>query len=285
MKTESIKTIGFFYRADNNAAPGWESKIKTWVQKRHPAVKLVARNPDALIVLGGDGTILEAVRAYEKTSAGRRTIIFGLNLGLVGFLASAREPDRFFPALDKLLSGEYAVVERMMLNAAVYRGGKKVFTSNSLNEFSIQSILGMVELAVHIERHPVQLIRGSGVLVATATGSTAYNLSAHGPIVMPDIKCMVVTEIMDHNMPTPSIVVKYTRRIELVVKSFRKRGLFLVKKNKKDVDVVLAGDGENIFPLAERDRVVVTASPRLARFAEVERNYFFKSLEEKFSFR
>ena len=255
-----------------------------WIRDRHPEVKVVARHPHALIVLGGDGTILEAVRAQEKTSASWRTIIFGLNLGLVGFLASAREPDKFFPALDKLFSGHYTVVERMMLNASVYRGGKKVFTSNSLNEFSIQSILGMVEISVLVDRHPMQFIRGSGVLVATATGSTAYNLSAHGPIVMPDIKCFIVTEIMDHNLPTPSIVVKSTQKVELLVTNFRTRGLFLIKKTKKDVDVVFAGDGENIFPLNARDRVVVSASPQLARFAEVEKNYFFKSLEQKFAF-
>ena len=281
MKTSSIKTVGFFYRADNKSAKQWESKIQLWIREQYPAVKVVARRPEALIVLGGDGTILEAVRSHEK----HNTIIFGLNLGLVGFLASAREPDAFFPALEKLLSGQYTIVERMMLNAVVYRGGKKVFASNSLNEFSIQSILGMVEIGVSVERHTMQLIRGSGVLVATATGSTAFNLSAHGPIVMPDIKCLIVTEIMDHNLPTPSMVIKRTRKVELRVNGFRKRGLFLIKKNKKDVDVVLLGDGENIFPLGERDRVMVTASPRLMRFAEIEKSYFFKSLEEKFSFR
>ncbi len=143
----------------------------------------------------------------------------------------------------------------------------------------------MVEIEVSIDDHVVQYIRGSGVLVATATGSTAYNLSAHGPIVMPDIKCMVLTELMDHNIPTPSMVIKRDREVELKITDFRKRKIFKMAKTNEDADVVVTADGEKVCPLEVGDIIKVRRAPGLVKFAEFERGYFFKSLHEKFAFR
>lgn len=276
-----IKTLGFFHRPENGEAATWVKKISRWILKHYPEVKIAEKKPDCLLVLGGDGSFLEAARGYQK----QNPIILGLNLGRVGFLASIREPKKFLKGLNQFLMGGFNVSERIMLEATVLRKGKIVWRSYSLNDVVAHNLLGVSEIEVSIEHHPIQYIRGTGVMVATATGSTAYNLSAHGPIVMPSIKCLIVNELLDHNIPTPSIVVDSAEKIRIKIIDFRKHGLLALAKNKKPVDVILSSDGENIFPLAEGDIVTVKSSPRLVRFAELEKNYFLKSLQEKFAFK
>ncbi len=276
-----IKSVAVFHLPDNDRAILWTKKITQWIGKNYPRIKITAQKPDAVIVLGGDGTILEAVRKYET----QKPIITGLNLGHVGFLASVRKQKNFLKGLSSLFENHYKITERMMLSALVMRNKKIVFKTNSLNDIVIQSLLGILEMEVGVEKQPIQYIRGTGVLVATATGSTAFNLSAHGPIVMPDIKCFIVTELMDHNIPTPSIVIKRDREIYIKITHFRKRGVLSITKTGKPVDVILASDCGKVFPLEEGDEIIVRKSPRLVRFAEFEHHYFFKSLQEKFGFK
>lgn len=240
-----------------------------------------SRKPDAVIVLGGDGTILKAARKYHE----KGSVILGLNLGKVGFLASVRDERDFLKALGTFLGGKYEVVERMMLSARVIRRGKTVFSAEALNEIVVKNPLGMVELLAKISGHPVKRTRGTGLLVSTATGSTAYNLSAHGPIITPDIRCIVITELLGHSIPAPSVVVKYQNVIDIKVVSFRKTGLLSLSKGNLNIDVLLVADGESVFPLEEKDEVVIENSPHLIKFAELEKHYFFKSLEEKFGFK
>lgn len=104
-----VKTINFFYHPDSKRAVFWKKKIEKWLKRRHPSVKIVSNKPGALIVLGGDGTILEAAQKYQK----QNPVILGFNLGHVGFLASAREPEQFLPALDKFFNGKYWVMKRI----------------------------------------------------------------------------------------------------------------------------------------------------------------------------
>lgn len=276
-----IKRVSIYLRNDNKKAVFWARKLTDRLRRRYPKIRLSAARPQGLIVLGGDGTILGAAQKYQK----QHPLILGLNLGHVGFLSSARKPQKFLSAVDDFLNGRYRIAKRMMIQGDVLRGGRKIYSVNSLNEISIQNLLGIVEIEADIDGHPVQYIHGTGVLVATSTGSTAYNLSAHGPIVMPDIKCMILTEIMDHNIPTPSIVIKRDREVEFKIRNFRHRGLLKTAKDNKDADVVIIADGESIFPLEAGDIVKVKRSPGLIKFAELERAYFFKSLREKFGFR
>lgn len=276
-----IKSLEIFCRSDNPSALEWQEKLTHWLKKKYPSVQMSAKKPGAVIVLGGDGAILSAARLYQKT----QPVILGLNLGQVGFLASVRESKKFLPSLNKFLKGRYHPVKRMMLAAAVVRDKKILYKTEALNEIVIQNPLGMVEIQVEIEKHPLQFIRGTGALVATATGSTAYSLSAHGPIIMPSIKGFILNEIMDHNLPTPSVVLPDDQKVVLKILNFRKRGLLSVTKTKKPADLLLIADGENIFPLEKNDTIVIRRSVNLVTFAELEKNYFFKSLQEKFAFR
>lgn len=274
-------TVCFTYRPGNEVALKWEQKITKWLNKKYPKVKIINKSPCVVIVLGGDGTILEAARRFQSHGS----MVLGLNLGQVGFLASVREEKNFLAGLDKFFKGKYLIAKKVMLQANIVRDNKVVFTANALNEIAVQNLLGMVELEVRIDGDPIQQIRGTGALISTATGSTAFNLSAHGPIIMPDMDCFVITEILDHDIPSPSVVVKKNKKIQLKVLSFRERGLLSIGQTGEKVDVILMADGATLFPLQEKDLVNVGSSSRLVSFVELEKNYFFKSLQEKFSFK
>ncbi len=274
-------TVSFSYRPENKVALAWKKKITQWLGKKYPRVKILKKNAEIIIVLGGDGTILEAARKYQNNGSK----IFGLNLGQVGFLASIREEADFFSGLDKFFKGHYWTARRMILRSNVVRNNKIIFTANALNEVTIQNLLGMVELELKINGDKMQDIKGTGVLISTATGSTAYNLSAHGPILMPDIECFIVTELLDHNIPSPSIVVKKNKTIQIKISSSRERGFLSITQTGERADVVLMADGSNIFPLKEKDFIKIVHSTKLVSFIELEKNYFFKSLQEKFSFK
>ena len=124
MKNPSTpKKVTLFYRPDHPAAEIWAAKIRAWLGKKHPGIVITDKKPEAVIVLGGDGTILEAASRYAKITP----VILGLNLGHVGFLAAARAEEKFMGALARFFSGKYWLVERMMLEAGVWRNGKNIF--------------------------------------------------------------------------------------------------------------------------------------------------------------
>ncbi|HEY4506713.1 MAG TPA: NAD(+)/NADH kinase [Candidatus Paceibacterota bacterium] len=276
-----LNSFHIFYIEDNERAVFWCDKIKRFIKSEFPKIVENPDAPDVIIVLGGDGTILSAVRKYH----GGHSIILGLNLGGVGFLASVRDEDDFLRSLGAFFAGSYRIVEQNLILADVERGDKKVFTAEAFNEVIINNPLGMVELEARIEGHSVKHVRGTGLLVSTSTGSTAYNMSAHGPIVVPDINCFVITEVLGHGIPSPSLIIKPDSVVDIEVVSFRKKEMLSLSKDRTNFDVLFVADGNAIFPLEEKDRVIIRSSPHLVKFAELEENYFFKSLKEKFGFK
>jgi NAD+ kinase len=280
MKNKNKKVL-IFYRSDNKQAYLWASKIKRWIKKYYPEIKITESKPNIVIALGGDGSMLEASKLYGNSEV----LIIGLNLGKVGFLTSVRKTRDFFPQLKKFFEGDYSIVERMMLEVNLIRKGKIIFSADILNDVVIQNPLGVVEIEVFVGNHPIQYIRGSGVLVSTATGSTAFNLSAHGPIVMPDIQCMIVTELLDHDIPTPSIVIKPNQTIRIKIIHFREHGALINANSKEPADVLLSCDGEKAISLKKGDEIKIEKSPRTVKFVELEKNYFFRSIKEKFFFK
>ncbi|HBM45376.1 MAG: putative inorganic polyphosphate/ATP-NAD kinase [Parcubacteria group bacterium GW2011_GWF2_38_76] len=290
IQTQQIKKMSIFLRDDNEKAIEWKEKIEKWFKDNYPEVIIVPvpkdlQNcglvPHVVIVLGGDGTIIEM--AQKDNGCG--VLIMGLNLGHVGFMASVREPKDFLDGLRKLMSGEYRVDDRMKIKAEIIRDGKKFAEIGAINEVVVQSLLGMVELKIEIDGHPLQYIRGSGAMVSTASGSTAYNLSAHGPIVMPDINCFIVSELFDHNIPTPSVVIKEDKTVTIKVENFRESGRFTLSKTGEAADVVVLADGTEAISLENGDEIVMKKSDDFVKFVEIEPNYFFNSLKEKFAFK
>src|SRR3989344_7087126 len=125
-----INKIGIFYRGDNLKAHKLEVRILGWFKKNYPKIAIDNKKPQALLVLGGDGTILEAAKKYQKS----HPVIVGFNLGSVGFLASARREDKFLPTLEKLIKGNFSATKRMMIKVNVSRNSKKVFLAQAFNE-------------------------------------------------------------------------------------------------------------------------------------------------------
>jgi len=167
----------------------------------------------------------------------------------------------------------------------VVRQGQTVFEEITLNEAVVHNPLGILEAQVLIGDVCVQDVRGSGVLIATPTGSTAYNLSAHGPILVPHARQFIITELLDHDIPTPSMVTDAESAISIHVLRFRKRGLLTIAATGVSAEVLLVVDGDGIFPLEPEDCVVVTALKKPARLVEFDRAHFFKRLREQFGFR
>lgn len=276
-----MKSYFIFYSHENQKAKIWAKKISTWIKKNHTHVKEDSKKPELLIILGGDGTILKGAREFERCSPK----ILALNLGRVGFLASVRDNDKFLKYIKKFFDGEFLLEKRNVLEVKVMRGKKEICREIAINEVAIQNPLGMVELTVKIEGHPVQAIRGTGVLVSTPTGSTAFNLSAHGPIVMPSLECVILTELLDHNLPTPSLVIPKDKNIYITVDNLREHKLLSVTKTGEPADVVISADSKSPTPLKKGDLVIVSRHAHPIKLISFDEHYFLKSIQDKFSFK
>jgi NAD+ kinase len=219
---------------------------------------------DALIVLGGDGTLLSMARAVGDLGVP----ILGVNLGGLGFL-TATTLEEMLPALEALLAGGMAVEERMMLAARVVRGGQATGDYIALNDVVItkSAMSRIIDLAVSVDGRHATAYRADGLIISTPTGSTAYNLSAGGPILFPTMDAVVLTPIAPHTLSNRPIVLPGAQRIDVTL--------------RVDQDVMLTMDGQVGVPLRERDVVEVQkarARIRLMRFAQKD---FFSVLRTK----
>ena len=147
---------------------------------------------DLVIVLGGDGTLLSAVRAIGR----RETALFAVNLGGLGFL-TAITVDELFPELERALRGEHRIAKRKLMNCEVVRDGKPVASFDALNDAVLTKadIARMIDLDVYVDDQFVAAYKADGLIIATPTGSTAYSLSAGGPIIFPSVPALCLTPI------------------------------------------------------------------------------------------
>ena len=201
---------------------------------------------DMIIVLGGDGTLLSVARLVAN---GRSDVpIFGVNLGSLGFMAEL-SLDELYRNLEKSISGRLVTEERMMLEASVVREGKRIARYRVLNDAVINkgALARMMELKVSVNDGHLTTLRADGLILATPTGSTAYSLSAGGPIIHPTIHCFVVTPICPHTLSNRPIALPD----DVVVK---------VRLTSLSEDVSLTLDGQIGFPLEPDDVVEIKKS-------------------------
>jgi NAD+ kinase len=196
-------------------------------------------NPDLVISLGGDGTLLYAARAWGLTGIP----LFGVNLGSLGFLAET-DPDQFAGLLRSLLAGNYRVEKRMALEVTVERRGEVVADTLALNEVVINkgALSRIITLNVNVENFGNWSFRADGVIIATPTGSTAYNLSAGGPVVFPTIPAIIVTPICPFTLTSRPLILPAAFPVEMTV-------------DGRDQDIHLTADGQISIPLKPGDRV------------------------------
>ncbi len=219
----------------------------------------IARLVDLIIVLGGDGTLLSVARLVAE----REVPILGVNLGTLGFLTEASK-EELRDAVAGLLRGEYRIEKRLMLLAKVIRNRELIASHHVLNDVVINkgALARIIDLETFIDERFVTLFKADGLIVSTPTGSTAYNLSAGGPIIYPTLECMVLTPICPHTLTNRPIVLPANSKIEVRLRS-------------ESQDVFLTLDGQVGFNLLKGDSVIITEAPfKTSLVIPPERNYF-----------
>ena len=220
---------------------------------------------DLLITLGGDGTILRTARIAAEHSVP----ILGLNLGRVGFLAEIEVRD-WQEKLQRVLAGEYWLEEREMLHAELWRGGNVLEDFEALNDVVVgrASLARVVRLATYIDGSYLTTYTADGLIVATATGSTAYALAVGGPILPPELRNILLIPIASYLSLDRAIVLSEGAKVEIEVST--------------DHRAILTIDGQIHVELEDADRVAVRASPHTCRFVRLQdRAYFYRSLMKR----
>ena len=225
----------------------------------------VAAASDLLLVLGGDGTLLAAARV----AAPRGIPILPINMGSLGFLTSFML-EELYPALEDILAGRLTISERVMLHAELQRGDKILDKQTVLNEVVINkgALARMIELELSIDQDFVCRYRADGLIVASPTGSTAYSLSAGGPIVHPSVESFIITPICPHTLSDRPVVVGDTSIIE-------------VKLSAGTESVFLTLDGQKGIPLQATDRVRISRAQQLLKLIQTPNKSYFQILRNK----
>jgi len=227
-------------------------------------------NIEALISIGGDGTFLKAAKYTFKTDIP----IMGVNVGNLGFLAEINISD-MYDSLDKIIAGNFEIEKRMLISGMLFREKKPVDEKNcpylALNDFVItKSFLEkIIEIKIIVNGVPIVGYGGDGVIIATPTGSTAYSLSAGGPVVEPKNELIVITPICAHTLFSRSLVISPDNQIEIQINSGRTRVDLNIDGRKRDFEV-LNGD---IFKVGKSEFKL-----NLITF---NKNIFFKIFKEK----
>ncbi len=224
---------------------------------------LVAR-ADLVIVLGGDGTLIHAARLLR----GRQVPVLGVNLGSLGFMTEIPQAE-LFPTLDLVLEGRAQIASRMKLTCRLFRGGELIVQDEVLNDVVVSkgALARMAEHALTIDGQHVTVYKSDGLIISTPTGSTAYSLSANGPIVHPSVECMVVNPICPHALAQRPIVIPGEQRIGISLQS--------------DSDVYLTLDGQAGHRLEAMDRVEVERAPDRLQLVRNPKMDYFAILRQK----
>jgi NAD+ kinase len=219
---------------------------------------LLPRRVDLIVVLGGDGTLLSVARLVD----GLDVPIFGVNLGGLGFL-TATTLEALYSTLEAVLGGAYAAEERMLLRATVVRAGTVRAEYLALNDVVVAkgAVGRLIDLEVRADGQPMTSYRADGLIIATPTGSTAYNLSAAGPILFPTMDAMVLTPICSHALTNRPIALPGSVALEVVLVT-------------DSPEVVLAMDGEAVPVTAADTLRVRRAEARIRLFRDPQKTYF-----------
>ena len=219
---------------------------------------------DLVIVLGGDGTLLSIAR-----SVGDGAPILGVNLGRLGFLTELSRRE-LYPCMVRILAGDYRVEERALLDIELRRAGGDVTRYRAFNDVVIakSALAQIIELELTIDGHLMARYRSDGVILSTPSGSTAYNLSAGGPIVYPGLPVTVITPICPHTLSQRPIVVPDSEPLEVRLQTQRQ-------------EVFLTVDGQEGDRLAYRDTLVVERSSTSVRLVRMLDRTFYDGLREK----
>jgi len=278
-----IKTVGIISKPDVAAATGLVPKLIAWLAQRGLTVRYdeetaayagtrdglprteVAADADLVIVLGGDGTLLSAARAID----GREIPLFPVNLGGLGFL-TAITMDELYPELERAFRGEHRIGKRKLLHCELIRSERVVGQYEALNDVVItkSAIARIVDLDAHVDHMFVCRYKADGLIVATPTGSTAYSLSAGGPIIFPSVAAICMTPICPHMLTNRPVIVPDTSVIRIICQA-------------EDDSAFLTIDGQIGEPLKKGDQIACRSSQHTLMLVRPPRMLFFDVLRQK----
>jgi NAD+ kinase len=278
-----IKTVGVISKPGSQQAEQIVPPLLKWLKGRGIGARLdeetaeyaggfaglpreeVPEGCDLIVVLGGDGTLISAARAI-----GRREIpLFPVNLGGLGFL-TAITVDELYPELERALRGEHRVGRRKLLTTEVVRDGQVVASYEALNDAVLTkaALARMIDLDTHVDDQFVCVYKADGLIISTPTGSTAYSLSAGGPIIFPSVPAILLTPICPHMLTNRPVLVPETSVIR-------------VTSHGPDESVFLTIDGQVGGPIREGDTVVCHSSDYSLLLIRPPRMMFFDVLRQK----
>ncbi len=220
---------------------------------------------EIIFVLGGDGTLLSVARHFAPYNIP----LLGINAGNMGFLTEA-EPDNLNEAVDRVIKGQYYIQPRMMLEAEVYRGDTLQESFIALNEVGIAkgAFSRMIEVYLYIEEKFLTSYKGDGLIISTPTGSTAYSLSAGGPIVVPDVDLMILTPICPHSLNVRPMILSAEQTIRTKIQATHN-------------DIGLTVDGQLGYKLEVDDVIVLNKSAYSAKLIRWPEHNFFEVVRKK----
>lgn len=225
----------------------------------------VPENSEMVIVLGGDGTLLSVARLIK----GRNVPILGVNLGGLGFLTEITI-EELFKLLERIFNNEYSAEERTILNTSVIRRGEKLAEFTVLNDAVINkgALARIIDIETKINGENLTTFKSDGLIISTPTGSTAYNLSAGGPIVYPSVNCIIITPICPHTLTNRPIVVPDNVEIKTILKT-------------KKEEVILTLDGQQGFSIEYDDVIVIKKAKEKILLIKSPYRHYFELLREK----
>jgi len=247
--------------------------IKVWVERntaKHAeltgfetaSLEKIGAHVNLAIVMGGDGTMLSVARILMPFNIP----LVGVNRGRFGFLTDLRAEDMLVE-IDKILAGQYQIESRMLLVANVYRGGKLIHQGVALNDVVVKSGLRLIELEVQIDSKFVHKQRGDGLIICTPTGTTAYSLSAGGPILHPNLYAIALVPISPHTLSNRPIAVHSASKIEVT----------LVQTD----DAQVSYDGQQQLALEQGDKIVAQRAEQGISLLHPSEYCYFEMLRNK----
>jgi NAD+ kinase len=280
-----MKTIGIVANSGKQDALRLASELADWLAARNVEVLMeresaelvgrldisadeeTIRSTELLVVLGGDGTILRAARMV-----GQKCIpILGVHFGRYGFITEIHPPD-VKAALERALSGDYLVSERLMLKASLIRDGKTIGSYTSLNDVVVAKgpLARLLRLATFVNNKHIATYAADGIIVSTPTGSTAYSLSAGGPVVNPNVDVVIITPICPHTLNARSLVIPSKESVQIVAECDMGEG-----------SMMLTVDGQTGITLQCSDKVDVTPAEFPARIVMWDPLSFYDKLQSR----
>jgi NAD+ kinase len=231
--------------------------------------ELIPNDVECIMVLGGDGTLIQAARDV----AAKSIPLLGVNLGTLGYLTEI-EKQNIFPALDKLMKDEYVIEKRLMLKGEFYKNKKAVLKNRALNDIVISrdGHLRIIDFDIYVNNEYLVSYSADGIIISTPTGSTGYNLSAGGPIVDPKADILTLTPICSHTLNSKSIVLSASDKVVVKIGEGRKT---------EYETAVATFDGDTRIEMVTGDYIEITKSTKRTQIIKLSKLSFLEALRNK----